>query len=115
MCSYDEWLAGIMDRAFGEVMGFCDGKAPYLVISNDDGLCAQEIPDISDGLCYVETYDGEDLCCFIEYNMPVATNALCVRVIDEEIRGMSDDELYERIFGIDGDMQAFAVTFDYRR
>ena len=96
-------------RAFGEVTGFHDGNAPYVDIDIVSGAYPQSAPAGADGLCYATATDGTELCMFMEYNMPTTDGILVARIIDEDIRGMTEEQLFELLFELDGSRHPLAL------
>ena len=96
-------------RVWGTVINSGEVDLPFLVVDYDNGMEAYPC-DIPDDLCYVTTSDGRELAALREYGKPSIDDCIWIRLIDEEIRGMNEDELHAWIFSPDFSGYSFALV-----
>ena len=86
------------ERAFGVVTD-CQDNATFLDIylGDEEGEYPCEAPN---GLAYIPTDELGEVACLREYNRGSDRDGwVCFRIVDERVRGWSDDELEDLIFG----------------
>lgn len=92
------------ERVWGVVTNLGEEGLPFLVVE-----CYEDIEDLPNGLCYITTSDGQEIAALREYNKPPIEGCVWIRLIDEDIRGMADEELEAWIYGADYSSQSFAL------